>query len=271
MEEFKGRRITLTKTQADSPVGRELISRILDICHDGEITEAEINELHLFLVKNDPGITAFAYLRAITRGMVADGVVDSLEIYSLKKAFIRTVTKDIRGVVQTHLEAIGTPPKPPKRHAPAWTRHAASAAQIEYIAGLGGEFVPGMTKGEASELIDSLLERRPPTPRQKMLIRFFDRLELLDKTKSDVSEWIDQLYWNDRANEDAWERFKADTGLDWTEQDASVVPIGAFRKYKISREPVQYKRPKNQKSGCLGVIAVFITVIPVMMAVLFVC
>jgi hypothetical protein len=90
---------------------------------------------------------------------------------------------------------------------------------------------PEMTKGDASRLIEELLERRPPTPRQMMLLRFFDRLDLARATKDDVSEWIDHLYSSDSRLERAWDRFKRLTDHDPRGQDPSIVPVGAFREY----------------------------------------
>src|SRR5690606_32273112 len=96
---------------------------------------------------------------------------------------------------------------------------------------LGGTVTPRMTKGDASVLIDQLLERRPPTPRQRMLLRFFNRLDLERRTKDEVSVWIDEIFCGDHRNEQAWERFKRETNHDPFGQDPAVVPIGACSRY----------------------------------------
>ena len=42
-----------------------------------------------------------------------------------------------------------------------------------------------------------------------MLLRFFNRLDLWNATKDDVSLWIDQLYASDDRLERAWEQVQA--------------------------------------------------------------
>lgn len=202
----------------------------MSMCHDGRLDVSEVNALDSFLRSDTSGIAAIPYLRAITREALADSSISDTEAYALKRAFERIVPKEWRGIVSTHLASIGLPvfeyqAKPP------WTEDEATHSQIEYIINLGGKFTPGMTKGEASELIDQLLDRRPPTPRQQMLLRFFNRLDLMQSTKDEVSIWIDQLYASDERLERAWERFKRETNQDPYERNPSVVPIGAIKNY----------------------------------------
>jgi hypothetical protein len=227
----KTTRITLTKSQAESSVGTQLIDLILSMCHDGELDITEIETLHMFLRRNESAsINAIAFLRSITREVVSDGAIDQFEAYKLKQAFERVVPKEARGVVSTHLESIGLPgtgDDDPR----SWTRHEATAKQLDYIAALGGTATPRMTKGEASVMIDELLERRPPTPRQMMLLRFFDRLDLTGRTKEEISAWIDELYYKTPAAERAWDKFKLATKHDPHGQDPTVVPIGACSQY----------------------------------------
>lgn len=228
---IKRTRITLTKTECESPTGKQLIDLIFSMCHDGCLNISEVDALHIFLRNDTSTIAAIPYLRAITREHVADGAISDAEAYALKVAFERVVPKEARGIISTHLQNIGLPSTHEYDSAPAWTEDEATHKQIAYIVDLGGTVTPGMSKGEASELIEQLLERRPPTPRQRMLLRFFDRLDLLQATKEDVSLWIDELYASDEGLERAWDRFKRETNQDPSEQDATIVPVGAFRKY----------------------------------------
>src|SRR5688500_2373300 len=183
----KRTRITLTKAESDCPTGKRLIDLILSMCHDGCLTIAEVDELHIFLRDDASAIAAVTYLRAISREAVADGAINNAEAYALKLAFERVVPKEARGIISTHLQSIGLPAVREYEVQAAWTEHEATHRQIAYIVDLGGAVAPGMTKGQASELIEQLLERRPPTPRQRMLLRFFNRLDLLQATKDDVS------------------------------------------------------------------------------------
>jgi hypothetical protein len=201
------------------------------MCHDGCLDIAEVDQLHIFLRADNSAMAALPYLRALTREAVADGAINDAEAYALKLAFERVIPKEARGIVSTHLQNIGLPAVDEYHEAPAWTEHEATHKQIEYIVNLGGAVTAGMSKGEASELIEQLLERRPPTPRQTMVLRFFGRLDLMQSTKDDVSLWLDQLYASDERLERAWDRFKRETNHDPFEQDATVVPVDAFKSY----------------------------------------
>ncbi len=216
----------------------------------------------MFLRGSAASIAAISFLRAITREIVADGSVDASEAYRLKEAFVRVVPKEIRGIVSTHLESIGLPAFDPDEAQPAWTRDEATAKQIAYIVNLGGTVSPSMTRGEASGLIDALLERRPPTPRQMMVLRFFDQLQLANSTKDEVSEWLDALYAQDGRYEHAWERFKRETNHDPFGTDPKVVPVGAYRKYLRVRVGQSLSRTRKDV-GCwvmllLGVIVIVV-------------
>lgn len=227
----KRNRITLTKSECDTSIGKRLIDLIMSMCHDGRLEISEVNELDQFLRSNPAGLAAVSYLRAITREAIADGVINDAEAYALKRAFERIVPKDWRGIVSTHLESIGLPVISEFDVSSDWTEDDATQRQLDYIIALGGTVTPWMTKGQASVLIDQLLERRPPTPRQKMLLRFFDRLDLMQATKDEVSIWIDEMYAKEERRERAWERFKRETNHDPCGKDPTIVPVGAFRNY----------------------------------------
>ncbi len=227
----KGTRITLTKSEAETATGARLLDLILDMCHDGQLDFREIETLHAVLCHDTSRIAAIQYLRTITAAAVEDGAIDDMEAYRLKLAFQRVVPKQIRGIVSTHLEGIGLPANDDYDTEPAWVHDDATVRQLEYIAALGGTASPKMTKGEAAELIDQLLERRPPTGRQLMVLRFFDRLDLANATRDDVSLWLDTLYGSDGRYERAWERFKRATNHDPYGRDPKIVPVGAFREF----------------------------------------
>ncbi len=248
----------MTKAQAESPSGRTLIDLILTICHDYKLDISEIENLHIFLRKEDSHIPAFVFLRAITRDCVADGRINETEAYHLKKAFERVVPKEARGVVSTHLADIGLPTLERGEPEPRWTRDPATARQIDYIVALGGHATEDMTKGEASKLIEALLDRRPPTPRQMMLLRFFDRVELQSSDKDTVSNWIDEIFAGNLGHEQAWERFKQETKHNPYGQDPLVVPIGAYAAYM--RRPAEAKVVNaKSRTGCLPSMTIFIT------------
>lgn len=231
----KGTRITLTAKQAESPTGKRLIDLILSMCHDGELDLREVDELHAFLCDDQSDFAAVYMLRALTREVLADGRIDATEAYRMKLAFQRVVPKEVRGIISTHLENIGAPAAALDDDAAPWQADPATARQIEYILDLGGTVEPGLTKGEASNLIEDLLEQRPPTPRQRMLLRFFGRLDLARCGKDEVSLWLDEFFNRNPRHEQAWELFKLETRQDPTCQDPTIVPVGAFKRYMGSR------------------------------------
>lgn len=250
-----GKRITLTKSQAESPMGRQLIDMILSIVHDGRMSLDEVIGLHRVVCQDNSGIPAFEYLRARTREIIADGQVDQFEEYRLKQAFERVVPKDVRAVVSTHLEGIGLPFAEERDAAEPWRAHAATSKQIDYIIALGGTTLPDMTKGEASDLIEELLERRPPTPRQQMLIRFFLwDVQPPPVTKERVSEFTDIQFAMKPELERAWDRFKLETNHDPFCQDPLIVPIGAFSRY-VSVQRAMPSQPRGTTSDPSGLAA----------------
>lgn len=219
----------MTSKQADSPAGKALINAILDICHDGEITLPEVASLHAILIKHSEAMPAITFLRSHTRQILIDETVTDAEAYALKRAMERVVPKEVRSVVATHLAAIGLPVSGERFE--QWMADPVTRRQIEYILNLGGDPRSVKTKGEASKLIDQLLTRRPPTPRQVMLIRFFDRTDLLAHTKDEVSDWIDRLFTSDIKMELAWHRYKQLTDHDPISQDPTSVPVGEYLKF----------------------------------------
>jgi hypothetical protein len=240
----------MTAAEAASSEGQELIAKILAICHDGRITIQEVEDLHAWMGRVNATMNAIPFLRSITRDVISDDAVSPEEEYRLKRAFERVVIKEARGVVSTHLEGLGLPPsRSDEDSPPRWHSDPVTTKQIEYISILGGTPAIGMTKGEASILIDELLSNRKPTPRQKMLLRFFDRLDLIDLPKEDVSEWIDEFFSREPRMEAIWDIYKRETGHDPHSQDFEAVPIGAFKHY-LRREATSQSRV-----GCLTAVA----------------
>jgi hypothetical protein len=235
-------RVTLTKAEAASPFGQRLIHQILAMSHDGELVVDEVTALHATLLDGPRGFNAVLFLRRITTGILADGCLDDVEAYQLRRAMERVVPKSVRLKLTEVLSDIGLPGSLDEDGLPAargsWRRDPATARQLLYIENLGGQCMDGMTKGQAASLIDDLLERRPPSPRQHMLLRFFDRVDLSRKTKEEVSAWIDRLYIEHEEYERAWDLFKIDIGDDGSIRDPLVVPIGAYRKYLRTRPVV---------------------------------
>lgn len=248
-----GVRVTLTQRQAATAYGQRLVHTILAMSHDGNLSLEEVAGLTAVLRDGPADMNAVPFLRAICRDILADNEFDDMEAYRLRRAMERVVPKAVRMKVSELLSGLGLPSdedEGPFGGARAWRNDPATARQLDYIRNLGGCADAEMKKGEAARLIDALLQRRPPTPRQVMVMRFFDRLDLASKTKEEISAWIDDLYAQHESFERAWDIFKLEIGDDRTIQDPTIVPLGAYRKYIKAKSATQAVRtPKSANRG----------------------
>jgi hypothetical protein len=143
----------------------------------------------------------------------------------------------------------------------------ATSNQLKYIRDLGGNPPEGITKDDASELIQQLLARNGPTPRQMMILRFWGRMEMAESSKDEVSEWMSQFYTEDPRRKLAWEKFKIENGDDGLQRDPSWVPVGIGGTYlskagRVSQTSNLYRQGSgSQKSGCTTCIAAVFLVI----------
>lgn len=271
-------RITLTKSQAESSFGKRLIAQILAMSQDSNITIEEVWTLHGVLREGPVDIAAVPFLRAITTGILTDGQLDEWEGYELRRGMERIVPKAERTQLSALLEGIGMPSGYEDESTPSrardWRRDPATERQIEYIINLGGEPWVGMTKGDASDTIEHYRVVRPPTPRQRMLLRFYDRCDLESTTKEEISVFIDLLYVQYPAYERAWHLYKEDVGHDNFSRDYLSVPIGAYRNYlregssPLNMHLVQAvppSRPKSRRMVWLAFLVALVACIVVVM------
>ena len=115
----------------------------------------------------------------------------------------------------------------------------ATEKQIQFIRDLGANPSPGLSRADAEILIPQLLAKQresfakeqPPTPRQMMVLRFWFRMDLAQKSKWDVEQWLDKFYNEDPRRKTAWAAYKQETGDDGSQHDPSTVPLGAGDKY----------------------------------------
>jgi hypothetical protein len=119
--------------------------------------------------------------------------------------------------------------------------HSVSATerQVEYIRELGGNPRFGLSRAEAEELIPRLQakqyqtssQQQPPTQRQMMVLRFWNKMDLIQTSKWDVEQWLTKFYDDDPRRKKAWELFKAEVGDDGSQQDPSFIPLGVGENY----------------------------------------
>ena len=115
----------------------------------------------------------------------------------------------------------------------------ATEKQLQFIRDLGENPPAQLTKTAASSLIEELLAKQrksqssqqPPTPRQIMVLRFWNRMDLAQSSKWDVEQWLNQFYDEDPRRKAAWETFKSENGDDGSQHDPSWVPIGIGESY----------------------------------------
>jgi hypothetical protein len=227
----KRARFVMNVSEAESEYGQRLLNLLLDICHDGILKIDEVERLHMLLRNDVAGMPSVDYLRSITREIVADGSVDEVESYRLKKAILRVAPKGVRGVFADHLSQIGLPDPAEPLGQPRWRFDEATERQLDLIVRLGGQTSPKMSKGDASDEIERLLENRGPSARQIMVLRFFDRMDLLSTTKDEVCLWMDTAFHENPRLELAWAAYKRETAMDPRDVDYAKIPIGEYRKY----------------------------------------
>lgn len=243
-------RVTLTKSDLDSEHGAKLVALILEATSDGVISDEEILALHSEICAMPQEIAGIRHLRATIEDIAADTCCDESERTSLWRQFERVLPPEERKKIEAIRKQNEALQKEADRKRKAaendlraarsetargrasWHDDPPTAAQLSYIKGLRGDPKSVRTKGEASALIDSLI-RTPDsfTPRQRMILRFWDVTPPPNWSKLDVSEWMDAWYAEDPDRLTAWEAFKesiCDTG---TSTDPNRVPVGAGAKW----------------------------------------
>jgi hypothetical protein len=274
-------RITMTKAHCQSPPGQELISLLCAIEPDGLITREGVQQLLDWLrTKSDTGIPAFDFLSVTSERILGFAEFMTRDAFEMQSAIERVLPKDLRA------EFVAK-----RQH--AWPHSPASQAQLDYIRGLGGNPPPGLTRSQASAMIDrlnpatekqiayilqlggnpppglgkraasELIERlliesetaaTAPTPRQMMVLRFWNKLDLMTSPRATIVEWLDSFYQQDPRRKLAWETFKMERGDDGSQQEPSSVPIGVgeiyLRNLPLSELTAPPSQPVYFKTTC---------------------
>lgn len=142
-----------------------------------------------------------------------------------------------------------------------WIKNPATAAQLKYLRALGIQGGDNLTKGEASDMIDSAVNSsRSVSNRQMMVLRFWNKIAVAKQGRNRVSEWMDDWYTDDPDRKAAWELWKEDNDDHGRQDSPEKVPLGIGYKY--------LKRVKSgapgghQSGGCLawivGALIVFV-------------
>ena len=70
----------------------------------------------------------------------------------------------------------------------------ATERQFQDIRDRGGNPSAGLTHADAGDIIKQLLARQQPTPRQMMILRFWNKTDLMQSSKEEVAAWLEQFY-----------------------------------------------------------------------------
>ena len=219
--------VALSNKSLATTDGIALLTLLERIMSDGSLAHQEITELAAWLEQTASTATlpGIHFLREEVAGVLADGAVSDAESRLLIKAILRVLPITERERVKAKVAETTA-----KERAAA--ANLVTRKQLEFIRDLGGTCAEDVTKWQASEMIDQLVATRP-TVRQRMVLRFWNRLDLSTDGVEGVSEWMDQWYEEDPRRLEAWELWKREAGDDGGRAPTSIdsVPLGAGQEY----------------------------------------
>jgi hypothetical protein len=136
----------------------------------------------------------------------------------------------------------------------------ASWKQKLFIERLGGSVGPRLTKYDASALIDRLQsdpkrterariiyenEGYPPSPRQRMVARFWNAA--VHNTLTAQVQWMDAFYSADPDRLAAWELWKKEHTADSESDDPQRVPLGLGPNYLERAKSIRLDKERRRK------------------------
>jgi hypothetical protein len=226
--------VALSRKDLATTEGLALLAVLERIMTDGCLTDQEIKELATWLEQTASTSTlpGLQFLREEVAGMLADGNVSEAECRLLRNAILRVLPVTERERVKAKIAEATARERAREREERTAAAYRVTQKQLEYIRDLGGDCNETMTKQQASEIIDQLLESRP-TVRQRMVLRFWNRQDLLKSGVEGVSAWMDRWYEEDPHRLEAWELWKRESGDTGDRSLVSVesVPLGAGQEY----------------------------------------
>jgi hypothetical protein len=222
--------VALSKKSLATAEGIALLTLLERIMADGQLADQEITELAAWLEQTAststlPGIH---FLREEVVGILADGAVSEAESRLLRNAILRVLPIAERERAKAKVaDALAR-----ERDERTAAAKFVTPKQLEFIHNLGGTCAENVTKWQASEIIDQLLAARP-TVRQRMALRFWNRLDLSTAGVEGVTEWMDRWYEDDPRRLEAWELWKRESRDDGGRSPTSIdsVPLGAGQAY----------------------------------------
>lgn len=230
----KSKRVAMYEKDAGDEVGRKLIKVLLQVMEDGIVSDSEAKSLKIWLEKaaklsDLPGIP---FLLEEVETLLADGRVTEEESDYLVCKMLRVLPAYTRSLVEGGVNEILQQRKE-KRNA-EWRKqmYGPTERQLAFLQSLGGSAPPNASRSDVSDVIDKLVNSRPTT-RQCMVLRFWDRLDLMKNGVEGVSNWLDRFYLEDPDRQLAWMLFKTETPNSQSRnyEDVEKIPIGAGSHY----------------------------------------
>jgi hypothetical protein len=219
-------RVTLTRAQLKLPEVEEFVVLLVNIAADGVLEYEELQQLTDWLNNHvHLDVPAVKFMFDLMVRVCADGNITDEEIFEIQLGIERVLPKEYRTQITEARKA-------------AYYNQPASANQLDTIAGITHQRPAGLSRREASEMLDRLFTDPPASNRQIMFLRFWNRMDLTSKSRREISEWMDSFVQSDHARWLAWDLFKVECGDDGSQRDPSFVPIGAGEKYlkRVYRE-----------------------------------
>jgi hypothetical protein len=227
-------RVSLTGRDLSTNTGAALLERLEQVATDGLIADEELPSLAAWLdeaasVSEVPGIH---FLREEVSGILADGIVSDPERRLLRDAILRVLPVTERARAKARFGEAAAREREARQKESLVAAELATSRQIEYIQALGGSCPESASKQEASGIIEGLLATRP-TVRQRMVLRFWNRLDLLGAGVEGVSAWLDRWYAEDPDRIEAWALWKRESGDQGHRLSEYVdrVPLGGGAEY----------------------------------------
>jgi len=284
---IRGKRVSLTPSQCASSKGQELLALLSEITRDGLVSKEGVQRLNTWLEgKSESDIPAIRFLSNIPERF---GELTTAKAFEVHFAIERVLPKAIREEVKEkrqeawlhsplkpkateaqldYIRDLGGKPPPGLNiaeasllieelleHSGPMPKQIATEKQLQYIRELGGSPPVGLTKSDASTLIEELKEGDDkPTPRQIMILRFWNRMDLANRSRSETVDWLEHFYAQDSRRKSAWQLYKLQNKDDGTQRDPAWVKIGEGE--NCLRDLIAWRKKAGLIS--LGVVALII-------------
>jgi hypothetical protein len=245
------RRLSLTKKQLHEEKGAALLALLNNISADGVLEDSEILRLVGWLkTHQDDEIPAIAYLSHLVEGVIANGSLETIDRGNLQEAIEKVLPVAERKAAKAAREHTGYVEKADsiprakisagdletmrvdgpvefetKKEAP-WRNDPMTERQYDFIRSMGASISKQATKGQASELIGSLLNNRSISSRQQMVMRFWNRTQRTGEGRQEITLWMDGFYEEDPDRKAAWELYKEEVEDNGLQGEPERVPIG---------------------------------------------